>query len=56
MLSGKYKTFFQCIEKQIPAEQLITDPLRTLTFGTDASFYRLMPKIVINVKMSTRCS
>ena len=49
MLSGKYKTFFQCIEKQIPAEQLITDPLRTLTFGTDASFYRLVPKIVINV-------
>ncbi len=49
MLPGKYKTFFQRIKKQIPAEQLITDSLRTLTFGTDASFYRLVPKIVINV-------
>nr|WP_321466671.1 FAD-binding and (Fe-S)-binding domain-containing protein [uncultured Desulfobulbus sp.] len=49
MLPGKYKTFFQRIKKQIPTEQLITDPLRTVTFGTDASFYRLIPKIVINV-------
>jgi len=49
MLPGKYKTFFQRIKKQIPSEQIITDPLRTITFGADASFYRLIPKIVINV-------
>ena len=49
MLPGSYQTFFQRIKKQIPSEQLITDPLRTITFGTDASFYRLIPKIVINV-------
>ncbi|WP_306548022.1 FAD-binding and (Fe-S)-binding domain-containing protein [Desulfobulbus sp.] len=49
MLPGKYQTFFQRIKKQIPSEQLITDPLRTITFGADASFYRLIPKIVINV-------
>ncbi|MGD9947501.1 MAG: FAD-binding and (Fe-S)-binding domain-containing protein [Desulfobulbus sp.] len=49
MLSGKYKTFLQRIKKQIPSEQLITDPLRTIIFGADASFYRLVPKIVVNV-------
>ncbi len=31
-------------------KNIITDPLRTITFGTDASFYRLIPKIVINVE------
>ena len=29
---------------------LSRDPLRTLAYGTDASFYRLIPKIVINVE------
>ncbi len=33
----------------IPAERLIDDPLRTLAFGTDASFYRLIPKVVVKV-------
>ncbi len=49
MLPGNYQSFYQRIQEQIPAEQIITDPLRTITFGTDASFYRLIPKIVINV-------
>lgn len=31
----------------VPAERLIRDPLRTLAYGTDASFYRLIPQIVI---------
>ncbi|MFQ3790143.1 FAD-binding and (Fe-S)-binding domain-containing protein [Halomonas sp. A29] len=31
----------------MPAEQLIDDPLRTLAYGTDASFYRLIPKLVV---------
>lgn len=31
----------------MPAERLIDDPLRTLTYGTDASFYRLIPKLVV---------
>ena len=29
------------------AERLITDPSRTLAYGTDASFYRLVPQIVV---------
>jgi D-lactate dehydrogenase len=34
----------------LPAERLITDPLRLLAWGTDASFYRLVPKIVAVVE------
>ena len=33
----------------IPAERLIDDPLRRLAFGTDASFYRLTPELVVRV-------
>jgi D-lactate dehydrogenase len=31
----------------IPTERLIDDPLRTLAYGTDASFYRLVPQLVV---------
>ena len=34
----------------LPASRLITDPLRLLTWGSDASFYRLVPKIVAVVE------
>lgn len=50
MLTGTYKDFFRRIKTSIPADRLITDPLRTIAYGTDASFYRLIPKIVINVE------
>ncbi len=42
--------FLSAIEQQIPAERCFSDPLSTLTFGTDASFYRLIPKLVIRVE------
>ena len=32
---------------QMPADRLITDPLRRLAYGTDASFYRLVPGLVV---------
>ncbi len=34
----------------IPAARLIDDPLRRLAYGTDASFYRLIPQLVIIVE------
>ena len=34
----------------IPAARLITDPLRLLAWGTDASFYRLVPRLVVVVE------
>lgn len=33
-----------------PPHRLIRDPLRTLAYGTDASFYRLIPEIVVIVE------
>ena len=42
--------FLAAIEQRIPQQRLFTDPLSTLTFGTDASFYRLIPKLVIRVE------
>ena len=34
----------------IPGDRLITDPLRLLAWGTDASFYRLVPKLAVVVE------
>jgi D-lactate dehydrogenase len=47
MLPDKYQNFIDDLQQVIPKTRLITDPLRTLAYGTDASFYRLIPKIVI---------
>jgi D-lactate dehydrogenase len=34
----------------VPSQRVIRDPLQTLAYGTDASFYRLIPKIVVKVE------
>lgn len=47
MISGKYKVFYERLNKVIPKERLLHDALSTLAFGTDASFYRLIPKLVV---------
>ena len=47
MLPDKYYKLVNDLRHVIPGARLITDPLRTLAYGTDASFYRLIPKIVI---------
>jgi D-lactate dehydrogenase len=53
MLPAKYNKFYQDLQSAIPDSRLITDPLRTLAYGTDASFYRLIPKIVIKANTET---
>ena len=50
MLPEKYEKFRRKIVGTIPKKNIITDLLRTITFGIDASFYRLIPKMVINVQ------
>ena len=50
MLPERYRKFYRKIAGTIARKDIITDLLRTITFGTDASFYRLIPKIVINVQ------
>ena len=42
--------FLAAVQRLIPAERRFDDPLSTLAFGTDASFYRLVPKLVIRVE------
>ncbi len=48
-MDGNYKILAKALEPHIPREQLIDDDLRTLAYGTDASFYRLVPQLVIKV-------
>lgn len=50
MLTGPYAAFSKSISATIPSSQLIEDELRTLTYGTDASLYRLIPKLVVKVQ------
>ncbi len=46
-LPANYAAFLAEVEKLVSPRQIYTDELRTLGWGTDASFYRLIPKIVI---------
>ncbi|TDF82637.1 FAD-binding and (Fe-S)-binding domain-containing protein [Pseudomonas sp. H9] len=43
-------TFRTAVERLIPRDRRFDDPLSTLAFGTDASFYRLIPKLVVRVE------
>lgn len=47
MLQGNYQKFYEQIIEVIEPKRVFTDALHTLAYGTDASFYRLVPKIVI---------
>ncbi|MBR5038299.1 MAG: FAD-binding oxidoreductase [Prevotella sp.] len=43
----QYEAFLADIRKFVPPDRIYTDELRTLGWGTDASFYRQIPKVVI---------
>ena len=47
MLAPNYQEFKNILSKSINSERILDNPLQTLAYGTDASFYRLIPKIVI---------
>lgn len=42
--------FIQAVKQLIPAERYFDDPVATLAYGTDASFYRLLPKLVLRIE------
>jgi len=46
-MKAAYFNFLAEIKKFIPENRIYTDELRTLGWGTDASFYRQIPQIVI---------
>jgi len=50
MLTGKYQKFYNEISNTISKKFIYTDKIHTLTYGTDASFYRLLPKVVIKAQ------
>lgn len=49
MLPANYQSLKDELSKKIDPKRIITNPLQLLAYGTDASFYRLIPKIVVQV-------
>lgn len=46
---GRYTNFRADVTKLVPQERVYTDPVKTFAYGTDASFYRLLPQVVVKV-------
>jgi D-lactate dehydrogenase len=46
-LPENYLSWHDAIAERIPPSRIYCDPLRTFAWGTDASCYRLIPKIVV---------
>lgn len=46
-MEERYSRFLEEVGKFVPKNALYTDELRRFAWGTDAGFYRLVPKIVI---------
>ncbi|HPT32912.1 MAG TPA: FAD-binding oxidoreductase, partial [Prolixibacteraceae bacterium] len=47
---GKYKILYQLLRKTISSGRIFHDPLYTLAFGTDASYFRMIPKLVVRAE------
>jgi D-lactate dehydrogenase len=50
MLYGNFELLYNILNKTIDRKRIFHEPLYTLAFGTDASFYRLIPKMVVRAK------
>lgn len=46
---GRYTAFKSEVRAMLGEERVVDDPVRTFAFGTDASFYRLVPQAVVRV-------
>ncbi len=47
MLPKNYEQFYHELKTKVDKKRIYTDPLRLLTYGTDAGFYRLIPKLIV---------
>ena len=56
MASNPYSRLRENLSVFLPPDRLVIDPLRTLAYGTDASFYRLIPKLVVMVESEEEVS
>lgn len=50
MNEQRYDELTKALRQVIPATRLVRDPLRSLAYATDASFYRLIPQLVVIVE------
>ncbi len=46
-MEEKYSRFLEAVRRFVPKDGIYTDELRRFAWGTDAGFYRLVPRIVI---------
>jgi D-lactate dehydrogenase len=53
MLTDSYRLLYDRLLATFPRRRLISDQARTLALGTDASFYRLTPHLVVQVESET---
>ena len=51
-LPKSFQTFWERVAHFIPVNRRFCDPLHTLAYGIDASFYRLIPKIILKARTS----
>ena len=49
-MKAEYQSYLRDIQEFIPKDRIYTDELRRLVWGTDASFYRMIPEIVVRSK------
>jgi D-lactate dehydrogenase len=50
LIVDPYDALHRELKTFLPPARLVTDPLRLLAWGTDASFYRLVPRIAVVVE------
>lgn len=48
-MDSNYQQFIEQLSHTVDPERIITDSTKCLAYGTDASFYRLTPKIVLRL-------
>jgi D-lactate dehydrogenase len=46
----EFKAFYQSLRQQLPAVKIIDDELRRFAYSTDASFYRMVPRLIVLVE------
>jgi D-lactate dehydrogenase len=49
-LPARHRAWVAEVLAEIPASRVFCDPLRTYAWGTDASFYRLDPRVVVKAR------
>lgn len=52
-LTAPYAQFVREISRTVAPERIYTDDLRCMAWGTDAGFYRLLPKVVVRADNET---